>query len=337
MRKLFAVSLAFLGCSTASTGSTTHSDFAPGPSGASSMGQGSSDGATLQVGTLTAGIWDDSLNFELFTAYRDAQKAPLADFTAEEQLAAAQASRSVATALDITLVIDTTGSMGDEISWLKTDFTAIASDVTAAHPGVPVRWGLVHYRDDGDEYVVRQADFTASVAAYQAGLAALGAGGGGDFPEVPERALAQAAQLSWDATSATGKLIFWIADAPPHDGQASAFSAAVRSLRDSGVHIYPVASSGIDERTEYAMRASAQLTLGRYLFLTDDSGVGDTHKTPSVPCYVVTKLSQAVERVVASELAGRPVAVEPQQVVRAVGGPVYGACTLQDGHMAHLF
>lgn len=288
-------------------------------------------------GTLTAGIWDDSLNFERFAAFRDGQSSPLVDFTATEQQAAAAASRAPTNALDIAVVIDTTGSMSDEISWLKAEVAALAADVATAHPGAPQRWALVHYRDDGDEYVVRHIDFTTSVSDYRTSLTPLAAGGGGDFPEAPERALAQAVRLSWSRTPSTAKLVFWIADAPPHDDDVAPFSAAVRALRDRGVHVYPVASSGIDERTEYAMRASAQLTMGRYLFLTDDSGVGGPHKEPSIPCFVVTKLNHAVERAIASELAGSRVEVDPARVIRTVGNPEQGRCALGDGAVAHLF
>lgn len=289
------------------------------------------------AGTLTAGIWDDSLNFDLFSTFRDSQSSPLVDLTAAEQQAAATATRSPTSALDIVLVIDTTGSMTDEIDWLKTEFAALVAQVAAAHPGVQQRWGLVHYRDDWDEYVVRHADFTTDTADYQAVLNTLAAGGGGDFPEAPERALARAASLSWSPSPSTAKLVFWLADAPPHDDDVASFSTAVRALRDASVHVYPIASSGIDERTEYAMRASAQVTMGRYLFLTDDSGVGAAHKAPSIPCFVVTKLNHAVLRVIDSELAGTRVAVDPTKIIRSVGNPVDGRCALGTNQTALLF
>jgi hypothetical protein len=329
-------SVALLGCGLSSApglSRTASGDASGGGSGSSVR----PDPAPGGGGTLTAGTWDDSLNFPLFTAYRDAQQDRLVDFSAAEQQAAADASRAPTSALDLVLVIDTTSSMGDEITWLQTEFRSIAADVATAHPGVPQRWALVHYRDDGDEYVVRQVDFTSDLAAFQASLATLAANGGGDFPEAPERALASAANLPWDTAASTAKLVFWVADAPPHDAAATAFSSAVRALRAQGAHLYPVASSGIDERTEYAMRASAQLTQGRYLFLTDDSGVGDTHKEPTIPCYVVTRLDHAVERAIDSELAGTREEIDPARVLRQVGNPVDGQCTLTSGANAKLF
>lgn len=337
MRTLSAlVVLVLSGCGL-SASSRSGGDFAAGS--ASEAGPAAAQGSGGEAGRLTAGVWDDSLNFSFFQSYREAQlqDTPLVNFTAAEHEGAAQTQRAPATSLDLVLVIDTTGSMGDEIAWLREEFRAFAQGVATAHPGVPVRLGLVHYRDEGDDYVVQKVDFTSDLRAYDATLQPLQPGGGGDFPEAADQALANAAQLSWSSTVATAKLVFWVADAPPHDEKAAAFSTAVRALRAQGAHLYPVASSGVDSRTEFAMRASAQVTLGRYVFLTDDSGVGGAHLEPTVPCYVVTLLNHALGRIIESELAGARTEVDPAQVIRTVGHPVDGQCALDAGVSAQVF
>ena len=96
---------------------------------------------------------------------------------------------------------------------------------------------------------------------------------------------------------------------------------AVRAVRDAGVHLYPVASSGIDELTEHSMRSAAQLTGGRYLFLTDDSGVGGAHKEPTIPCYFVTRLDDAILRMVDIELSGVYHEPTTAEVMRTGGDP----------------
>jgi hypothetical protein len=105
----------------------------------------------------------------------------------------------------------------------------------------------------------------------------------------------------------------------------------------AGIHIYPIASSGIDELTELTMRSAAELTLGRYLFLTNDSGVGNPHKEPSIPCYFVTKLDSAILRVVDIEMTGvyrEPAAAE---ILRRGGNPQNGICTLGSGKVLSVF
>jgi hypothetical protein len=79
------------------------------------------------------------------------------------------------------------------------------------------------------------------------------------------------------------------------------------------------------------MRSSAQLTGGRYLFLTDDSGVGGEHKEPTIPCYFVTRLDRAITRMVDIEMSGEYHEPADDDVIRTGGDPEDGACTLASG------
>jgi hypothetical protein len=97
--------------------------------------------------------------------------------------------------------------------------------------------------------------------------------------------------------------------------------------------VYPVASSGIDEFTELTMRTSAQLTGGRYLFLTNDSGIGGNHKEPSIPCYFVTRLDHAILRMVKIEMSGAYSEPTSEQIIRTGGNPQDGACQLESGEL----
>jgi hypothetical protein len=239
--------------------------------------------------------------------------------------------------LDISLVIDTTGSMTDELAYLQSEFLAISTAINARYPNAEPRWSLVVYRDLQDDYVVRPFDFTTDVQLFRAHLAAQSADGGGDFPEAPERGLAEMVKFTWRTDAATAKIAFWVADAPHHPENAAALASAIAQSRAAGVHIYPVASSGVDEFTELTMRSAAQLTLGRYLFLTNDSGVGDDHKEPSIPCYFVTKLDNAIHRMVDIEMTGvyrEPAAAD---ILRKGGNPQNGACKLGSGKVVQVF
>lgn len=261
-------------------------------------------------------------------------------FSTSEQEAAeadARANPAARTTLDVALVIDTTGSMSDEIAYLQSEFRDFAAAIDERHPSAEPRWSLVVYRDEGDSYVVQHEDFTADAEAFRTTLARQRADGGGDYPEAPERALARAQQLAWRTGSRTAKLVFWVADAPPHTENLLAFADSVRGLDDSAIAIYPVASSGVDESTEYYMRATAQLTGGRYIFITNDSGVGGDHKEPTISCYYVTLLRDALLRAIDAELLGAAALPTEDQVVRSVGEPdTDGVCQLENG-TAHAF
>jgi hypothetical protein len=121
-------------------------------------------------------------------------------------------------------------------------------------------------------------------------------------------------------------MLFWVADAPHHDAATAAMRAALVSARDKGIRIYPVAASNANPLAEATMRVGAQLTGGRYVFLTDDSGVGGGHSEPKVPCYYVTKLNDAIVRSVAMEITGTYVAPSPDSIVRIVGTPAGDTC-----------
>lgn len=69
------------------------------------------------------------------------------------------------------------------------------------------------------------------------------------------------------------------------------------------------------------MRTASVLTMGQYLFLTDHSGVGDAHATPSVSSFAVEKLDRLMIRMIASELAGKRLI--PQEVIAIERGESY--------------
>ena len=83
------------------------------------------------------------------------------------------------TGLQVMFIVDTTGSMTDEIAYLQKDFSAIAERV--GNDGVT--WSVNFYRDEGDDYVTRVNGFTSDVAEVQARINAEYADGGGDTPE----------------------------------------------------------------------------------------------------------------------------------------------------------
>jgi hypothetical protein len=237
---------------------------------------------------------------------------------------------TTAKALDLALVIDTTGSMGDELAYLQVEVNTIASQVAQFYPDVAQRLALILYRDTGDLYVVRPFDFTASLSTFQAEIAAQSAEGGGDWPESPEKGLAALTQLSW-RTDAVARMAFWIGDAPHHAEWASAMVSDFLAVQAAGIRLYPISASGTDDLLEYTMRTGAEVTGGRYLFLTNDSGIGNDHKAPTIPCYQVTSLDKAMLRMISMELTGTEIEPVPEDVIRTSGDPHDGTCLLPDG------
>ena len=227
--------------------------------------------------------------------------------------------------LDVMFVIDTTGSMSDELRYLITELRDIMGAVQAKHQQIRMRFGLVLYRDQGDDYVVRDFAFTESLNNMQIQLSEQKARGGGDYPEAMEQALETALNAQWRDGN-VARVLFLVADAPPHDRNFDEMLTQVRVARHKGIRIYPLAASGVADEAEFLMRNAGVLTQGRYLFLTDDSGVGFSHQEPKISCYVVTRLDQLMTRVIAGELAGQRLEPAETDIIRAVGDYNTGIC-----------
>lgn len=231
-----------------------------------------------------------------------------------------------ATKLDLMLVIDTTGSMGDEIRYLQAELRAIIAAISEKHRNLDIRTGFVFYRDIGDEYVTRTIGFDRDIGKVQGTLARQYATGGGDYPEAMDQALIRAVEQDWRPDAVKSLLL--VADAPPHDDKFGRTWAAAEVARAKRIHITPVAASGVADKAEYAMRAMAAATQSRYLFLTDDSGVGNPHAPPAVDCYLVTRLDALVRRVIDSQISGRRIEPDEHEVIRSVGKYDAGKCVL---------
>jgi len=207
--------------------------------------------------------------------------------------------------LDLMFVIDTTGSMDDELRYLKEEISDVISKIYSSNPNYTINLALLFYRDIDDEYVTRYFDFTTNIEQQRQNLSRQSANGGGDFPEAVDKALSEAVEKNWSADYAT-RLIFHVCDAPPHDKQENKtlFYNSVKTAAQKGIRIIPVASSGIDLATEYLLRQEALMTGGTYIFLTDDSGIGNEHLQPTVGEYTVEYLNACMVRVVNEYLSG---------------------------------
>ena len=201
--------------------------------------------------------------------------------------------------VQIAFMVDATGSMGDELEFLKMDLKKVINEVQKTNTQLKISTATVFYRDEGDEYVVKHSPFTEDINQTTEFISQQRADGGGDFPEAVDKALVQLNQLQWQPEART-RIAFLVLDAPPHNKPAviSSIQYSVKTAAARGIKLIPVVASGIDKTTEFLMRFIAMYTNGTYVFITDHSGIGNKHLEPSVGEYQVEKLSDLMVRLI---------------------------------------
>jgi Mg-chelatase subunit ChlD len=168
-------------------------------------------------------------------------------------------------AIDLAFVLDTTGSMAEEIDAIKDTITAVAKKLTPQQ-GISVRIALVAYKDYGDEYVTKTYPFTTDVAGFRTTISEIMASGGGDTPEAVNEAMHAASLLGW-RDDAFARFAFLVADAPPHIGEQYSYAAEAKTLHARGVQTFTVSASGQDDLGQAVFRQIAQYTYATNMFV----------------------------------------------------------------------
>jgi hypothetical protein len=201
--------------------------------------------------------------------------------------------------VEIAMVVDATGSMQDEIDYLKMDLNDVIFKAKGFSSSLNLSFANVFYKDNSDDYVVQSQDFTRILSESVAYTNNHNAGGGGDTPEAVEVAMEKAINgLSWSDDTRT-KIMFLVLDAPPHNTPEirNKIMALCYKAAEKGIRIVPIAASGADKSTEYLMRCIALATNGTYVFISDHSGIGGSHTAPSTDSYTIELLNDLLVRI----------------------------------------
>ena len=181
-----------------------------------------------EASKLPAGLTKDN-----FQVTEDGQPVEIIDF----------AGKGEPRPVDIVFVIDTTGSMREEIDGVINTCIAFANKLRANNRDF--RLGLVAF---GDEIrVVRNTDkrLTADADEFKSWVTELNADGGDDEPEIALDGLEQATTMQFRDTAQ--KVLILITDAPPHEqGDGTTFShvsptTLPATLHKEGFVVYAVA------------------------------------------------------------------------------------------------
>ena len=253
---------------------------------------------------LFPGIYssDETVNLEELTIFINNERIETSLIRAEEGVNVIEhsAASSFSNKLELSFIVDATGSMSDELEFLKDDLESVIEQVATDNPTFEIYTSSVFYRDIGDEYVVKHSDFSQNIQVTQGFISQQYASGGGDYPEAVHTALRTGIeQLQWSEDAKT-RIAFLLLDAPPHyEPQiVDEIHNSIMLAAEQGIKLIPITASGIDKETEFLMRFFSIATNGTYVFITDHSGIGNDHLEPSVGQYEVEYLNDLMVRLI---------------------------------------
>jgi len=99
---------------------------------------------------------------------------------------------------------------------------------------------------------------------------------------------------------AVARIVFLVLDASPHKREENLKSLEKTILQAAakGIKIIPITASGIRKDTEYLMKFMATATNSTYVFITDDSGIGNPHLKPTASKYDIELLNDLMFRLI---------------------------------------
>ncbi len=178
--------------------------------------------------------------------------------------------------IEVAFVLDTTGSMSDLIAGAKQKIWSIASEILETEEQAEVRFGLIGYRDRGDDYITKTYDLSADINNIYGHLLEFEANGGGDRPESVNRALNEAVtQFQWSQGDETLRLVFLVGDSPPQnyeDETNIAYDRTCETAKSRDIVVNTVLAGGAQD-TRGIWKAVATLCGGSFMEIPQDGGM----------------------------------------------------------------
>ncbi len=203
------------------------------------------------------------------------------------------------TKVDILFTVDATGSMGDEIEYLKAEISDIIQKYISSNPQMDIRLGSVFYRCFRNSYVTKKYNFSDNLSQF-VNFINEQSGDEGGMEAVEEALRVSVDEMEWNEHSL--KVMFLVLDESPGNLPSikQKMQQAITNASAKGIRIIPVVASGTnykaDKSLEYLMRSIALASNGTYVFLTDDSGIGNKHTKPSIDDYQMESLNDLIAR-----------------------------------------
>lgn len=158
---------------------------------------------------------------------------------------------------DIVLMADTTSSMTPSIANVRTNASAILTQLQTAQP--TARFAVAEYRDTGDAFEYRvDTQLTGNTADVVSGINTWSAVGGGDIPEGWIGALGRIPG-SIDFRPDSTRVVVMFGDAPSHDPSfdGSTLASAIAGLQAANVRVIAINVGNLDALGQASAVATA--------------------------------------------------------------------------------
>jgi hypothetical protein len=276
-------------------------------------------GSPAATFALPTGIWDDNLNFAYYTQWlkQNSYDAWLPLSAAERNAASntyavnLRAGKSLPTELELVWLVDEQVEQALSADAFEDQVQALMKQISSI-PDLRVRVAWVSYGGLDPLYLLKSLNFSSDVGKLLGEVRKLREKlpTSGDPKTAGARPLAQAleatAALRWTDDERVAKMAFWLAGPVGDKKDGERLADAVRSASKRRIALYPVAARGEDARAAYVLRGAAQVSGGRYLFLTESEEVRATPNTDT-PCFFVSSFANAGFRAVRTQLSGQRV------------------------------
>ena len=199
--------------------------------------------------------------------------------------------------IELVFMMDISGSMSDEMAYLRSEMSSVIERISAQFPERVLRVGVVYFEGHGNSTPIHFHQLTDDIDHLNHFIHAQRSGGGSD--EAIDLALQTTVdKMEWNERST--KIAFLIGDEELNNVYENRERQRQYTKRcaNSGIKLVPIGCSGMPKSLEYVMRTMAIATGGTYLALTDDSGVGNGHIKPTASKIDVKSLNNLLVDVI---------------------------------------
>ncbi len=201
--------------------------------------------------------------------------------------------------IDVAFVVDVTGSMTDELRYLKSEISDVIDRAKTDELDVDLRTAAVYYAGETQTHVLKSSPLTEKSNKTIRFMKTSRRANGEQYEAVDQGLGLAIRDLDWN-DEAMARIVFILLDAAPSNRSEvkESLHKMIQEAAGKGIKVIPVAASGTDKSAEFLLKFMAMGTNSTYTFLTNHSGIGHNHIAPEAASYNVETLNDLLVRLI---------------------------------------